>query len=259
VARAPAEHWKTGTVNTVPQELAERIRRPIPPGCSVVPRSLPIVAQGNPNSARVATLTVNPSKLEFTTPKGTWLEPQYRRVESLRSLEVEAATELTDEQVAAVVDRCYGYFAANPHRPGFAALQELLASIGAGSYDDGTACHLHLVQWATNPVWSGLTPAVRTQLVDADVDFLRWQLRTASVERVLVNGANALEWLVRTGVVAGFHVEEVGYRNAKGRAKTMALSRAEVDGVRWQGWASPVEDTLSPEGRARRVDWLRDA
>lgn len=244
-------------VNTVPQELADRIRRPIPEGCSVVPRSLPIVAQGDPTTARVATLTVNPSKLEFTTPKGTWLEPEYRRVESLRSLGAEDAAGLTDEQVAAVVERCYGYFAANPHRPGFAALEQLLSSIGAGSYYDGTVCHLHLVQWATNPVWSGLTPAVRAQLVEADAEFLRWQLRTAAVDRVLVNGANALEWLVKAGVVAEFDVEEVEYRNAKGRSKTMVLSHAEVDGRRWQGWATPVEDALSPDGQAGRVDWLR--
>jgi hypothetical protein len=77
------------------------------------------------------------------------------------------------------------------------------------------------------------------------------------VDRVLVNGANALEWLVKAGVVAEFDVEEVEYRNAKGRSKTMVLSRAEVDGRRWQGWATPAEDALSPDGQAGRVDWLR--
>ncbi len=244
-------------MHTVPQELTDRIRRPIPPDCSVVPRSLPVVAQGNPYIARVATLTVNPSKLEFTTPKGTWLEPAYRRVNSLRALEAEAAAGLTDEQVAATIDRSYRYFRVNPHRPRFAALQELLTGIGAGSYDDDTACHLHLVQWATNPAWSGLTPAVRTQLIAADADFLRWQLGTAAVQRVLVNGSAAVEWVVRAGLVAAFDVEEVDYRNAKGRPKTMALSHAEVNGVRWQGWGTPVEDALSTQGRAGRVEWLR--
>jgi len=244
-------------VHTVSQELADRIRRPIPPDCSVVPRSLAVVAQGNPNTARVATLTVNPSKLEFTTPKGTWLEPEYRRVESLRALDAEEAATLTDEQVAATVDRSYGYFAGNPHRPGFAALQELLTGIGAGSYYDATACHLYLVHWATNPAWSGLTAAVREQLVAADAEFLRWQLGTAAVQRVLVNGAAATEWVLRAGLVAAFDVDEVEYRNAKGRPKTMALSHAEVDGVRWQGWAAPAEDALSTQGRARRMEWLR--
>lgn len=243
-------------VNTVPQELVDRIRRPAPEGCSVVPRSLPVTSHGDPGTARVATMTVNPSKLELTTPKGTWLEPEYRRVESLRSLGVDTASALTEDQVAAVVERCHGYFTANPHRPGFAALEQLLASIGAGSFYDGTACHLHLVQWVTNPVWSGLTPVVRTQLIEADAAFLRWQLRTAHVERVLVNGSNALEWLVRAGIVAEFETEQVDYHNAKGKAKTMTLSHAEVDGLRWSGWDIPAEDTLSPEGRARRAEWL---
>ncbi|WP_127784349.1 hypothetical protein [Rhodococcus sp. X156] len=223
----------------------------------MIPRSLPIVAQGDPSVAAVATLTVNPSKLELTTPTGTWLAGEYRRVESLRSLDVTDAATLTDEQVAAVVARCYGYFQANPHRPAFAALEELLGAVGAGSYYDGTACHLHLVQWATNPVWHGLPPAVREQLVAADADFLRWQLRSSGVRRVLVNGGNALEWLVRAGLVAAFETEEVEYRNAKGNLRTMTLSSAEVDGVRWQGWPTPVEDTLSPDGQAARSEWLR--
>jgi len=179
-------------------------------------------------------------------------------VESLRALDAEEAPVLTDEQVAAVVQRSFGYFAANPNRPAFAALQELLTGSGAGSYYDDTACHLHLVQWATNPGWSGLTPAVRAQLIDADAEFLRWQLRTAAVQRVLVNGANALEWVVRAGLVPAFDVEQVDYRNAKGRPKTMALSAAEVDGLRWQGWGIPAEDALSTEGRSKRLEWLRD-
>ncbi len=243
-------------MHTVPQELAERIRRPIPPDCSVVPGSLPVVAQGDPTTARVATLTVNPSKLEFTTPKGTWLPPQYRRVESLRSLGVEDAAVLTDEKVSAVAHRCHGYFTGNPNRPAFAALEQLLTAVGLGSYYDGTACHLHLVQWATNPVWSGLTPAVRAQLVVTDAEFLRWQLRAAAVQRVLVNGANTWDWLVRAGMIGGFDVEALEYHNTKGRVKTMAVCRAESDGVRWQGWAVPVEDALSTEGRHSRVEWL---
>ncbi|MEO9220691.1 MAG: hypothetical protein ABI251_02740 [Mycobacteriaceae bacterium] len=244
-------------MHPVPPELADRIRRPIPPDCSVVLGSLPVVAQGDPTTARVATLTVNPSKLELTTPKGTWLAPQYRRVESLRSLEAEDAATLTDEQVSAAIDRCYGYFTSNPNRPAFAALEQLLTAVGAGSYYDGSACHLHLVQWATNPIWSGLTPAVREQLVAADTEFLRWQLRAAAVQRVLVNGANTWDWLVRAGVIGDFDVEALEYHNTKGRVKTMVVSHAESDGLAWLGWAVPVEDALSAEGRTRRVEWLR--
>ena len=244
-------------MHTVPPELADRIRRPIPPDCSVVPGSLPVVAQGDPITARVATLSVNPSKLELTTPKGTWLAPEYRRVESLRSLQVEDAATLTDQQVDATVARCHDYFTSNPNRPAFAALEQLLTAVGAGSYYDGTACHLHLVQWATNPIWSGLTPAVREQLVAADTEFLRWQLSAAAVQRVLVNGANTWDWLVRAGVIGDFDVEALEYHNTKGRVKTMEVSRAESDRVVWLGWAVPVEDALSAEGRTSRVEWLR--
>lgn len=243
---------------SVPVEIAERLLRPAPTGCSVVPGSLPVVSFGDPTRARVVTLSTNPSKLELTTPKGVWLEPEHRRVDSLRSLQVATAAELTDTQLAEVLQRSHDYFRLNPHRPAFAALEQLLGAVGAGSYYAGTAAHLDLVQWATNPVWSGLTPAVRAELVEADAGFLLWQLRRSGVQVVLVDGAHVAQWVERAGIVSELVVDEVGYRNSRGNDRAMRLVRAVTDGPLVLGLEVPAGDTLSPDGLARREEWLTE-
>ena len=53
-----------GTI-TAPGYVEDRIRRPAPERCFVVPASTPVVAFGNPGVARVATLGLNPSRIEF--------------------------------------------------------------------------------------------------------------------------------------------------------------------------------------------------
>jgi hypothetical protein len=56
-----------------------------------------------------------------------------------------------------VVADCAAYFQRNPYRRWFDPLDELLrAGVGASFYD-GTACHLDLVQWATDPVWGQMS------------------------------------------------------------------------------------------------------
>lgn len=250
-----------GSPAPVPVELAERLRRPAPTGCSVVPASLAFVSFGDPTMARVLTLSTNPGKLELTTPRGVWLPTQHRRVESLRSLDVQSPAELTDAQLATVLQRAHGYFTgadANPHRPRFAALTEVLGAIGAGSYHDGSAAHLDVVQWATNPVWSGLTPAVREQLADADAGFLRWQLRRSGAAVVLVDGAHVAPWLERAGIVRRFTADEVTYRNSRGNDRTMRLARAEAGGHLVLALEVPAGDALSPDGTARRAQWLTE-
>lgn len=55
-------------------------------------------------------------------------------------------------------------------------------------YDLGQVAHLDLVQEATQPTWSGLTPPELAQLRAADEPFLRWQLETFLLEVVICNG-----------------------------------------------------------------------
>lgn len=174
----------------VPKYVAERIRRDAPGDCSVVPGTTPVVAFGPAHTARVATLGLNPSRIEFEV-RGVELDGQRRRFETLRSLGIERLADAGDDAVAAVYARCNSYFSGNPYRRWFDRLEEVLAGAGA-SYYDGTACHLDLSQWATDPTWGKLGPGARSRLVAQDADFLRQQLSSESIGLLLLNGRGVL-------------------------------------------------------------------
>ncbi|MFE5336094.1 hypothetical protein ACFQ8E_09300 [Isoptericola sp. NPDC056573] len=182
----------------VPAYVADRIRQPVPDGCSVVPGSTPIVVFGDVRTATVATLGFNPSKKEFVTNHGAPVDP--RRLATYESLGVETLMTATDEQVAQVLTECYEYFQHYPYWTYFKPSENLLQTTVGASYLDGTACHLDLIQWATDPVFGKLPGTVRKKLVAADQEFLRQQLLSENVRLVLLNGAGVIDAVRKMGV-----------------------------------------------------------
>ena len=132
-------------------------RRAVPRVSEVVPGSTPVLAFGDLCRARVATLGINPSGREFIE-NGRLLSGPRRRLATLKSLAAESAELLTDEQICTVIGDCAAYFdpGRNPYRTWFDPLDQVLRDGLGVSYYDGSACHLDLVQWATNPVWGRL-------------------------------------------------------------------------------------------------------
>lgn len=63
------------------------------------------------------------------------------------------------------------------------------------SYKDGSAASLDIVQWATQPVWGGLTVRQKRKLLESDVPFLAQQLRNEKIEALLINGRGVMEAL----------------------------------------------------------------
>jgi hypothetical protein len=108
---------------------------------------------------------------------------------------------LSDEQVAQVVDECSSYFERpNWYRSWFHWLEKLLSESGAGSYLDGSACHLDLVQWATKPAQAKLPSEDWRRLVEQDREFLGWQLNESNVNIVLMNGASIVTGVQEVGL-----------------------------------------------------------
>lgn len=175
----------------IPDYVIERVRRPPPTGSCVVPGSTPVVAFGNARVATVATLGLNPSRVEFLDRAGQELPEQRRRLETLRSLGVTQLADASDEAVARVVAGCDAYFQRNPYWQWFRPLEQILAGLGV-SYSAGSACHLDLVQWATDPTWGGLHRAIRERLIAEDAVFLQRQLSEEHVTTLLLNGRGVI-------------------------------------------------------------------
>lgn len=174
----------------IPDYIELRNRRPVPASASVVPGSTPVIAFGDPASSRVATLGLNPSRLEFLTRSGQLLTLE-RRFETLEALGISSLTAASDEAVVRVWEGCRQYFARNQYRRWFDQLEAVLRSVDA-SYYERSACHLDLVQWATDPTWGSLgDDAIGRMLLEA-VPFLQAQLRASSIEMIPLNGRRVM-------------------------------------------------------------------
>lgn len=186
--------------------IVARLRRP-PSSEYVVAGSTPVLSFGNASDAVVATLGLNPSRQEFLDTNGRELNGKARRFETLTSLGLPNLDSAPEELLRLVVDACNGYFQGNPYRRWFDQLEPVLQSVGA-SYYDGSACHLDLVQWATDPVWSKIPDrAVRDRLLEEDADFLHHQLTTGSFKLLLINGSGVVRQFEN---VMGISLKPVG-------------------------------------------------
>lgn len=171
----------------IPPYIEARIRRSQPAESYIVPGSTPVLAFGDVRNAQVATLGLNPSRVEFTDDKGNLLEGDRRRLATLQSLGTPDLATAPSNVIEQVFADCNRYFYQRPYRRWFDQLEPILESCGA-SYYNGTACHLDLVQWATNPTWGKLAPAVRGRLITEDAAFLNTQLQNEGIRLLLVNG-----------------------------------------------------------------------
>jgi hypothetical protein len=78
------------------------------------------------------------------------------------------------------------------------------------SYFDDTACHLDLIQWATDPVWSGIkSKEVQKMLLEQDKEFFIHQINKYNFETVFLNGKTVVEQVEKLGIVKLTEVAEV--------------------------------------------------
>ena len=202
--------------NGMPAYIAARIRQSPPPGARVVPGSTPVAAFGDVRQARVATLGWDPSKLEFLDRSSRLLNGSERRLETATSLKANGTSVGSPAAVSRVFEGCNRYFHLRPYRRWFDVLEKVVKHVGA-SYYDRSACHLDLVQWATDPVWSGLELAEIENLLKADIPFLRQQLAQEGIGLLLLNGAG----IVRAYQAHfGVHLKKVKFAHG-GRVKML--------------------------------------
>ena len=189
-------------------ELERRLRSPAPSGTSVVLGSTPVPAFGDFTTARVATLGLNPSRAEFLARSGVLLAGDQARFVTLPALRLTSLGDASHDALAEVVEGTRRYFQKQPYLGWFGRLDALLRVAGA-TYFDGSACHLDLAHWATDPVWAKLDSTARKALVDDGVDFLRWQLTTFRISHVLLNGRGVCREVERRLGVTLSEVESI--------------------------------------------------
>ena len=218
----------------IPDYVERRLRQAPPEGCGVIARSTPVVGFGDPRNATVATIGLNPNRLEFLDPDGRLLADADRRLETLVSLGRDGLSDADPHILARVFEACNWYFERNPYRRWFDVLERVLNTVGV-SYYRGTACHLTLVQWATNPTWALLPETSREALLERDVPFLAERLAAERIEFVLLNGRSVVGAFIQA---TGCHLEDAGPPIADAQTQTHVVTGEIPTGAQVIGWTT---------------------
>lgn len=183
------------------QRITERLQEKPPENCTIVEGCTPIIAFGRFRTARVASVSLNPSWAEFEKVRGNY------RFHTLDTLSVNSYSDISEKHVNQIVDYCERYFERNYiegekklktkpiyYKQWFNPMEKLIKDISGCSYLDGTACHLDISQWATKNTWGKLTEIQRRAIVGKkDLELLRTQVLTNNYELILLNGATTSE------------------------------------------------------------------
>jgi hypothetical protein len=218
----------------IPDFVEVRLRRPPPESCNVIPGSTPVVGFGDPRNAKIATIGLNPNRLEFLDGEGSLLREEDQRLETLLSVGADTLTDVDSHVLARVFEACNWYFERRPYRRWFDVLERVLNGIGV-SYYRGTACHLTLVQWATNPTWGLLPESSRVELLREDAPFLRERIAAERVELVLLNGRGVISAFTDT---VGCQLEDDDPPIADAQTQTHFMTGATGEGTRIVAWTT---------------------
>ena len=237
----------------VPAAAAARLARPAPDLDVIVRGSQPVVSFGNELLADVATLGINPSVQEFARTGGSLLLGADARLLSTGDMDTAPA----GRNLVAAYGACLSYFGRRPYDRWFDVLQRYALDPLGRSYQNSSACHLDLIQWATAPVWGGITdPDVRDSLLEADASFLTQQLDERRFKVLLLNGARVIDQVNKLGLA---DLEVVGSVSLGHQGKTGKLVRGRRGDTSVLGWSINLQhSSVVDANRLQVADWLRD-
>ena len=141
--------------------LLNKISEPIPTSVKIVEGSIPIVFFGNVEKAEIATLSLNPSNIEFE-------HNGIRRCVDRRQLGVSDNQTLTSEQSESVYQSLLLFFKVNPYKMWFNPMNKLFQSKSYEYYNDKIV-HLDISPWATSNKWDSLTNLERESIIDISI------------------------------------------------------------------------------------------
>lgn len=237
------------------QLLLDCIRQHRPEWAPIVAGSLPVTSFGDPRRARIASVGINPSVNEFkssTNAPGLLPAAEKRFVD--REVLGLSETEIpTVDQARRVLESCHRYFHGNPYKWFTPMEQHVMTPLGA-SYFDGTAVHLDLIPWATEPVWDKIgSKETRERLVDGGLPFLRALIRSSHFDLIVLNGLTVVNAFLKFGL---FDVERHD-RIAFGGDRKSTRWWGSVAGIPALGWSANVPDShTSNAQRAGLRAWL---
>lgn len=238
--------------SSINEKIEQRVLT-APPSKSVISGSTPVISFGDFTSAKVATLGINPSCKEFLSGK-TFLKTGKKRLVDYDSLGLKRNEKVKPEHVDAIWLGCKNYFSAsaNPYMVWFGQLDQIIRQAGF-SYLDGSACHLDLVQWATNPVWGNLSKREQSGLLAADLDFFLWQSEMPNIQLRLLNGRTAINSFMEFTEFKLQKVDQIKFKNGE-RIQPIDLFKGQGrHGEPVLGWSINIQSARLKQGVKPKV------
>ena len=184
----------------VQERMIKRTMQAYPAYAPVVSGSTPVVSFGDSTEARVATLGINPSFEEFQDGDKNILNGDLKRLVDHEILGGDFRKGLDENQAKLVINGCASYFHKRPY-DWFADLESVVLKPNGFEYKSGEACHLDLIQWATDPVWSKIENKTDCEsLLQEDAEFLQFQLTSQNYDFVFLNGDTVIKQVKSLGL-----------------------------------------------------------
>jgi hypothetical protein len=174
-----------GAMTTLLDALAAEQLREL----DVIGWGCPVPFFGHLETARLATVGINPSNREFVGVDGKELLENDRRLPTLNSLGLSSWSEAGFVALRSILSACREYFERNPYDGWFRSLQRIIEPTGHSYYSPRSdACHLDVVPWATIGKWGQLSPAARKQLVERAAEALVAMIARSPIRILVLNG-----------------------------------------------------------------------
>jgi hypothetical protein len=225
--------------------LLNKISEPIPTSVKIVEGSIPIVFFGNVEKAEIATLSLNPSNIEFE-------HNGIRRCVDRRQLGVSDNQTLTSEQSESVYQSLLMFFKVNPYKMWFNPMNKLFQSKGYEYYNDKIV-HLDISPWATSNKWDSLTNLERESIID--ISIIKNVLEMRGIKKLFINGKTAFKVFYTTLNIDAKDIKETifAYITKNGNERSFKIYETEIFGCKIIAWNLYIHQGC-PQDLVKKID-----
>jgi len=244
-----------GNSSEIHERLIERTMLAYPSNAPIVQGSTPVVSFGDCTNAKVATLGINPSYEEFQDSDGQLLKTEYKRLIDHESLGGNFQSGLTESQAERVVTGCSAYFINRPFQ-WFDEIEEVVLKPNGFNYRSGEACHLDVIQWATNPIWSKIPNQKEClAMLESDSEFLRFQITSQKYEFIFLNGNTVVKQVKSLNLV---NLRQSGFTPIGHGIRKSRLWVGELGDTKFIGWNLNIQrHETTPGNKEALSNWIK--
>jgi hypothetical protein len=175
------------------QDLIKGMNDPDLDKMNVLNWGSPIISFGDFRKAKIGTLGLNPSNLEFLDASGNELNGVKRRFQTLNSLGLSSWSNVKREHLRLILKSSWTYFQGNPYNEWFKKLDFIISGTSISYYlPSYEACHLDLIPYTTTSKWAELSANQRASLFRLSEDFLGNILKHSPIHILILNGKSVV-------------------------------------------------------------------